>query len=89
MTCPATQYDSPTVPSNSGEGRSAREQRARKIAAAKGLSLRKLPFRCGGDREDSFRYDLVYERYGGEPAATHLKLAAVEIWLGIRSTTPH
>ncbi len=89
MICPDTGHDSPTAPPPSEERRNARERRAYKVAASKGLLLQKSPILCGGDREDACRYDLVYERYGGEPAATYLKLAAVEAWLGIRKTARH
>lgn len=68
---------------------SPRELRASKTAAQNGLILRKSPIRCGGgDHDDSCRYDLVYERYG-QPAATQLKMTAIEIWLGIRRATRH
>ena len=84
MTALAEETKSRPDPAAAPERLTPRELRAERAAARRGLILSKTSLRCGG--ADSGRYDLLYERYN-QPAATNLKLTAVETWLGLRGQT--
>jgi len=82
----AATFDAPSEAAIDPDCLTPRERRAIRVAAEQGLVLRRSGVRCGGD--DLYRYNLAYTRYE-QPIAIQVKLASVEVWLGIRGTARH